>query len=81
MTLDDKGRCCGRKPLVYRRPPHLFCDRCCRAFNAHGRQIENWAWTAAPDAEAQADGFDRYVPVHPKASYAKRAFGVEPDGR
>lgn len=51
MTLDDKGRCCGRKPLVYKRspstgePPQRFCCRCDRAYNIEtGEQIDNWAW-------------------------------------
>jgi len=50
MTLDDKGRCCGRKPIRYVgkyafKGPHRFCDRCCRAYHlTQNRQIENWAW-------------------------------------
>jgi hypothetical protein len=45
MALDEKGRCCGRKPLVYKRDPHLFCTRCDRAFDPDtGKQIGNWAW-------------------------------------
>jgi hypothetical protein len=48
QRLDDKGRCCGRKPLVYKRmhpPPHHYCDRCDRAYALDtGEQIENWAW-------------------------------------
>ena len=55
MGLDEKGRCCGRKPLHYRstrnnlpghRPqPSKFCDRCDRAFDPDtGHQVENWAW-------------------------------------
>ena len=29
VELDGKGRCCGRKPLVYKQPSlHFFCDRC-----------------------------------------------------
>jgi hypothetical protein len=46
MRLDDKGRCCGRKPLVYKRPPsHLYCFRCDRAYDPDdGEQIDNWAW-------------------------------------
>jgi hypothetical protein len=44
-SVDEKGRCCGRKPVVYRRPPHLFCCRCDAAFDAMtGRQIPNWAY-------------------------------------
>jgi len=45
--LDEAGRCCGRKPLVYKREPHYFCDRCDRAFSLRdGVQIANWAWRA-----------------------------------
>lgn len=48
--LDAKGRCCGRKPMVYKRPQHyLFCDRCCSAFAPSGVQIANWAYE--PDGE------------------------------
>jgi len=49
--LDEKGRCCGRKPLVYKRrqgllnPSGLFCCRCDRHFDPEtGEQIENFAW-------------------------------------
>jgi hypothetical protein len=43
--LDDKGRCCGRKPLVYKRPRlHLFCPRCDREYDANGQQQANWAY-------------------------------------
>ena len=50
--LDDKGRCCGRKPIQYRREhpsngksgPYQFCSRCDRAFDPEGRQMKNWAW-------------------------------------
>lgn len=49
--LDAKGRCCGRKPIVYksgyftREGPQKFCDRCDRSFSLNtGEQIENWAW-------------------------------------
>ena len=50
--LDDKGRCCGRKPIQYkggswRSPafPHKFCDRCYRAFDSDTHeQMQNWAW-------------------------------------
>ena len=51
MTLDDRGRCCGRKPIVYKRhqgpghPAGLFCASCDRAYDPATReQIENWAW-------------------------------------
>lgn len=44
--LDWKGRCCGRKPIVYKRDPHLFCHRCGRSYDPQtGTQIENWAWS------------------------------------
>jgi hypothetical protein len=52
MPLDDKGRCCGRKPLVYKRasgprhPAGLFCCRCDRSYTADGEPQANWAWNA-----------------------------------
>ena len=53
--LDEKGRCCGRKPIHYKggswcspQIPQKFCDRCCRAYDpATGCQIENWAFKLA----------------------------------
>jgi len=44
--IDEKGRCCGRKPLVYKRhPAHRFCVRCDRAYDLdEPEQVENWAW-------------------------------------
>jgi len=49
--LDDKGRCCGRKPIVYKSKwstpegPQKFCLRCDRSFHLEtGEQIPNWAW-------------------------------------
>lgn len=48
MKLDEKGRCCGRKPIVYKRDHHLFCTRCNREFNPDTHeQIVNWAWLLA----------------------------------
>jgi hypothetical protein len=50
MNLDEKGRCCGRKPLVYKSRfhkggPQKFCFKCDRAYTLEtGEQIENWAW-------------------------------------
>lgn len=51
-ALDERGRCCGRKPLHYkggswRSPAHpmKFCDRCNREFDPlTGAQRDNWAW-------------------------------------
>ena len=46
--INDKGQCpvCLRKPLVYKRPPHLFCYRCDRAYAPDtGKQIQNHAWS------------------------------------
>ena len=43
--VDEKGRCCGRKPIPYRRPPTLFCPRCDACFDPRtGKQIQNWAY-------------------------------------
>lgn len=48
-TLDAKGRCCGRKPLVYKRPrAFLFCQRCNREFTPDGKQVQNFAWVHHP---------------------------------
>lgn len=52
MKLDEKGRCCGRKPIDYKgggwnspSRPQKFCPRCDRAYDRNtGEQIENWAW-------------------------------------
>lgn len=51
-NLDQRGRCCGRKPLHYKggswnspARPMKFCDRCDREFDpVTGEQRENWAW-------------------------------------
>jgi hypothetical protein len=44
-ALDDQGRCCGRKPLEYKRPPQLFCSRCNRSYDpATLAQQPNFAW-------------------------------------
>lgn len=57
MPLDDKGRCCGRKPLVYKRadgpsyPAGLYCDRCSRCYTHDGSPQENWAWNANHSAK------------------------------
>lgn len=44
--LDEKKRCCGRKPIVYKYPhPRLYCSRCYAAFHPEtGQQIPNWAF-------------------------------------
>ena len=55
--LNERGQCCGRKPLPYKGGPHgrgekrhKFCDRCNRAFHFDtGEQIENWAYKADGD--------------------------------
>jgi len=50
-VIDEKGRCCGRKPLVYKRPIHyLYCCRCNSEyhFGSH-EQIANWAWQKVDD--------------------------------
>lgn len=62
--LDEHGRCCGRKPLVYKRPEHhLYCLKCSAYLDpVTGVQRPNWAWTA--DGEA-------FVATHPTADYAR----------
>jgi hypothetical protein len=48
--LNQKGRCCGVKPLKYLRDRHFFCCRCDRSYSLDtGAQIENWAWRQIGD--------------------------------
>lgn len=54
--LDDKGRCCGRKPMAYKSAwststgPHRFCGRCDRAYHLEeNEQIPNWAYRKLSD--------------------------------
>lgn len=46
--LDDKGRCCGRKPIHYKgrlATRQLFCCRCNRSYDVDTKQQrENFAW-------------------------------------
>lgn len=43
--IDERGRCCGRKPLHYKLPaPRWFCARCDRQYGANGWQQANWCW-------------------------------------
>jgi hypothetical protein len=56
FVIDDKGRCCGRKPFAYKSTwstslgPHRFCARCDRAYDLkENRQIGNWAWRQLPN--------------------------------
>jgi hypothetical protein len=45
LLLSTRGRCCGRKPILYKLERRLFCPRCDRAYDPETRmQIENWAW-------------------------------------
>lgn len=67
--LDSEGRCCGRKPIVYKRPyHHFFCHKCCADLSPDGQQIPNWAWVRDGDA---------FVATSPTHEYAKRA-GAKP---
>ena len=46
-SLDDAGRCCGRKPIVYKREHFLYCHRCNAAYDLSTKhQKANWAWLA-----------------------------------
>lgn len=58
--LDEKGRCCGRKPILYKRPqdtyvnfaPYLYCPRCDAAFDPNIKcQVDNWAWIIVNNRE------------------------------
>lgn len=62
--INAKGLCphCLIKPLSYKRPVHLFCRRCDRAFNVDtGEQIPNWAWSSP-------DGNLTFLPTYPKGA-------------
>jgi hypothetical protein len=55
--------CCGRKPLVYMRERHQFCDRCDRAYDLDTEhQINNWAWKHIGGA---------WVPTYPNSPATK----------
>lgn len=58
--LGQDGRCCGRKPLPYKRKERLFCPRCDRAYSIHtGKQIDSFSWWSA------GEGFrPQYDPIH-----------------
>lgn len=55
--LDHDGRCCGRKPKLYKTrrgmqavpDPHHFCVRCDAEYALDGTQRSNWAWQATGD--------------------------------
>lgn len=50
MQLDAKGRCCGRKPIVYKLEGLRFCFRCDRTYHlTDNAQIPNWAWAQHAD--------------------------------
>lgn len=72
MRLDEKGRCCGCKPIHYkggswRSPNHpmKFCSRCCREFDPEGgEQRENWAWKLDPNNEWKRTVYDPVTAQH-----------------
>jgi hypothetical protein len=73
-TLDEKGRCCGRKPIVYKRPPRLFCCRCDAAFDTvSGKQIPNWAY---PLLSAEADASSVLITIPDYSEAARRAYAL-----
>ena len=58
--LDEQGRCCGRKALVYKRQNMRFCTTCCAEF------------TSTPASNGQA-GHGSHSRVALPASELKRA--------
>ena len=66
--LPTNGRCCGKKPIEYKRAtPYLFCSRCCRDYDPWSlEQMPNWAWKKVKA------GFKATYPDH---DYAK----LDPD--
>lgn len=70
-SLDLAGRCCGRKPLVYKRPSlHYFCTRCDGEFGPDRRQQQNWAW------KLRGDGFAATYPEQEAAQSVARLFAL-----
>ncbi len=62
-SIDEKGRCCGRKPIAYKRPRHLFCTRCDAAFDIDtGKQIPNWAYYWIDSGHFDAKTFRAALP-------------------
>jgi hypothetical protein len=67
--IDAKGRCCGRKPLHYKRGlttslkrPHLFCCRCDCSYDPETHeQLENWAYKKDASGKFVAQYGDRRV--------------------
>jgi len=54
--LDEKGRCCGRRPLFYKRPhAHHFCSRCDREYGEDGIWRPNWAWDGPYQRSAKGE--------------------------
>lgn len=54
VRLDSKGRCCGKKPVVYKRKGTLFCCRCDAEFDiATLEQRASWAWRECEDGGFQ----------------------------
>jgi hypothetical protein len=63
--VGDTERCCGRKPIPYKRDGKWFCPRCDAAYRMpSGEQIPNWAWLRS------GDGF---TPRYPESEAAKLA--------
>lgn len=57
--LDEQGRCCGRKPIHYKRGnsyqsgPRYYCDRCDATFSVEtGEQVPSWAYPLISDGLA-----------------------------
>ena len=52
-TLDEKGRCCGRKPMVYKREGKRYCHKCHRHYHlTEPHMIDSW--------DRLADGSHRF---------------------
>ncbi len=84
-SLDEMGRCCGRKPIFYKttrglqasKDPHHFCCTCGADFTPDGKQRANWAWASAEGG---------FVPTHTEGGNFKpedwaEFFAVEPSKR
>jgi hypothetical protein len=67
--IGDRGRCCGKKPIIYKRDGYLFCCRCNRSYDLEtGRQISNFFYvvldngTVAPGKYGSREDIRQYQP-------------------
>lgn len=77
--LNERGQCCGRKPLVYKRDHFLFCSRCRAYFDpTTGEQIKGGGYIKVNGGfvlEYDEDTDSKFDPVTQTYQPIKRAAG------